>query len=149
MVRLFQNLIGNAVKYRQADRSPKIHISAEPQATEWIISIHDNGIGFDPKHAATIFAPFKRLHTAEEYPGTGVGLAICKRIVQAQGGRIWAESLPGEGTTFFFTLPVDTAQPLKHTPPIIGLAPWSLITIVIASSGRTWSSLPTSRSRNR
>jgi PAS domain S-box-containing protein len=118
MVRLFQNLIGNAVKYRQADRSPKIHISAEPQATEWIISIRDNGIGFDPKHAATIFAPFKRLHTAEEYPGTGVGLAICKRIVQAQGGRIWAESLPGEGTTFFFTLPVDTAQPFKHTPPI-------------------------------
>jgi PAS domain S-box-containing protein len=108
MVRLFQNLIGNAVKYRQPGRPPKVHISAERHGAEWVISISDNGIGFDSKDAATIFAPFKRLHSAEEYPGTGVGLAICKRIVQAQGGRIWAESRPGEGTTFFFTLPLDT-----------------------------------------
>ena len=118
MVRLFQNLVGNAVKYRKPDRTPKVHISAEQKKEEWVISIRDNGIGFDPKYAATIFAPFKRLHTVEEYPGTGVGLTICKRIVQAQGGRIWAESQPGEGTTFFFTLPVDSAKPLKHTPPI-------------------------------
>jgi PAS domain S-box-containing protein len=118
MVRLFQNLIGNAVKYRHPERPAEVHISAEQQGTEWVISVRDNGIGFDPNHAGTIFAPFKRLHTAEEYPGTGVGLAICKRIVQAQGGRIWAESQPGNGTSFFFTLPVETAQPLKHTQPI-------------------------------
>lgn len=118
MVRLFQNLIGNAVKYRKPDQPPKVHISAEQKGAEWIISIRDDGIGFEPQHASAIFAPFKRLHTAEEYPGTGVGLAICRRIVHAQGGRIWAESQPGEGTTFSFTLPVEGRQPLQHTPPI-------------------------------
>ena len=118
MVRLFQNLIGNAVKYRKSGRPSEIHVSAEQKGKEWVISIRDNGIGFEPEYASIIFAPFKRLHTAEEYPGTGVGLAICRRIVQAQGGRIWAESQPGEGTTFFFTLPVESRQPLKHTPPI-------------------------------
>ena len=118
MVRLFQNLIGNAVKYRKPDQSPKVHISAEQKGTEWVISIRDNGIGFAPEHASTIFAPFKRLHTVDEYPGTGVGLAICRRIVQAQGGSIWAESQPAEGATFFFTLPVESQKRLKHTPPI-------------------------------
>jgi light-regulated signal transduction histidine kinase (bacteriophytochrome) len=118
MVRLFQNLIGNAIKYRKPDQPPKVHVSAEQKGAEWVISVSDNGIGFDPKYASTIFDPFKRLHTAEEYPGTGVGLAICRRIVQAQRGRIWAESQPGEGTTICFTLPVDSPQPLKHTPPI-------------------------------
>ena len=118
MVRLFQNLVGNALKYRKADEPPKVHISAEQKGNEWVISIRDNGIGFDPAYASMIFAPFKRLHTAEEYPGTGVGLAICRRIVQAQGGRIWAESQPGEGATFSFTLPVESAGPLQHTPPI-------------------------------
>jgi light-regulated signal transduction histidine kinase (bacteriophytochrome) len=118
MVRLFQNLIGNAIKYRKPDQPPKVHVRAEQKGAEWVISVRDNGIGFDPKYASTIFDPFKRLHTAEEYPGTGVGLAICRRIVQAQRGRIWAESQPGEGTTFCFTLPVDSPQPLKHTPPI-------------------------------
>jgi PAS domain S-box-containing protein len=118
IVRLFQNLIGNAVKYRKPDQPPIVHVSAKQDEAEWIISIRDNGIGFDPKHAKIIFAPFKRLHTDQQYPGTGVGLAICWRIVKAQGGRIWAESQPGEGTTIFFTLPVEPAQPLKHTPPI-------------------------------
>jgi PAS domain S-box-containing protein len=118
MVRLFQNLVGNAIKYRKPDQPPIVHISAEQKGADWVISIRDNGIGFDPKHAATIFEPFKRLHTEQEYPGTGVGLAICRRIVQAQRGRIWAESQPGEGTTFYFTLPVDSPQPLLHTPPI-------------------------------
>lgn len=122
MVRLFQNLIGNAVKYRKANQPSKVHISAEQKGAEWVISIRDNGIGFDPKFASTIFMPFKRLHTAEEYPGTGVGLAICRRIVQAQGGRIWAESAPGEGTTFFFTLPVESRVALKRTPPVDGPA---------------------------
>jgi PAS domain S-box-containing protein len=118
MVRLFQNLIANAVKYRKPDQAPKVHLSAEQKGAEWVISIRDNGIGFDPKDASVIFAPFKRLHSSDEYSGTGVGLAICRRIVQAQGGRIWAESKPGEGTTFFFTLPVESRQPLRHTPPI-------------------------------
>ena len=118
MVRLFQNLIGNAVKYRHPDRTPLVHVSAEQRNTEWLFSIRDNGIGFDPKYAADIFTPFKRLHTVEEYPGSGVGLAICRRIAQAQGGRIWAESVPGEGTSFYFTLPVETIPVPKHTPPI-------------------------------
>ena len=118
MVRLFQNLIGNAVKYRKPGQAPEVHISAEQKQTEWVISIRDNGIGFDPKYAKTIFEPFKRLHTAENYAGTGVGLTICRRIVQAQGGRIWAESQPDQGTTISFTLPVDTAAALEHTPPI-------------------------------
>lgn len=118
MVRLFQNLIGNAVKYRKPDQSSTIHIGAELIGPEWVISVRDNGIGFDPQYASMIFAPFKRLQTAKEYSGTGVGLAICKRIVQAQGGRIWAESVPGEGATFFFTLPVESRAALKHTPPI-------------------------------
>lgn len=123
MVRLFQNLIGNAVKYRKPGQPAHVHVSAEQRGSEWVISIRDNGIGFDPKYASTIFAPFKRLHTAEEYPGTGVGLAICRRIVQAQGGRIWAESVSGEGATFFFTLPVESLAALKHTPPIDISAP--------------------------
>ncbi|MEO8369397.1 MAG: ATP-binding protein [Candidatus Solibacter sp.] len=118
MVRLFQNLVGNALKYRRPDQSPNVHISAEQKGEEWVISICDDGIGFDPAYAATIFAPFKRLHTAAEYPGTGVGLAICRRIVQAQGGRIWAESEPGTGATFRFTLPAAGMPALKYTPPI-------------------------------
>lgn len=109
MVRLFQNLIGNAIKYRNPDEPPRVHISAEQKGADWVICIRDNGIGFEPKYASTIFAPFKRLHSAEAYPGTGVGLAICRRIVQAQGGRIWAESEPGKGSAFFFTLPAQQA----------------------------------------
>jgi PAS domain S-box-containing protein len=120
MVRLFQNLIGNAVKYRKPNEPSKIHVSAEQNGAEWVISVTDNGIGFDPQFASAIFAPFKRLHSADEYPGTGVGLAICRRIVEAQRGRIWAESKPGERTTFYFTLPVDTPQRSSHTPPING-----------------------------
>jgi light-regulated signal transduction histidine kinase (bacteriophytochrome) len=100
-----------------------VHVSAEQKDSEWVFSVRDNGIGFDPKYAAAIFTPFKRLHTAEEYPGTGVGLAICRRIVQAQAGRIWAESVPGEGTTFFFTLPVEPLAIPKHTAPIDSPAP--------------------------
>lgn len=107
MVRLFQNLIGNALKYRKPDVPARVHISAERRADEWVISVRDNGIGFDPIHANTIFAPFKRLHSSGEYSGSGVGLAICRRIVESQGGRIWAESKPGEGSVFRFTLPLD------------------------------------------
>ncbi len=126
MVRLFQNLVGNALKYRHPDQPPRVHVGAEQSGEEWVISVQDNGIGFDPKYAANIFAPFKRLHTALEYPGTGVGLAICRRIVEAHGGRIWAESVPGEGATFRFTLPAEGQEPTHHTASMVGpIAPAS------------------------
>lgn len=114
MVRLFQNLIGNALKYRHPDRQPRVHISAQQRGSEWVISVQDNGIGFEPRFASDIFAPFKRLHAASDYPGTGVGLAICRRIVTGQGGAIWAESEPGKGSTFAFSLPVERSRSSKH-----------------------------------
>lgn len=124
MVRLFQNLVGNALKYHKPGDPPKIHVSAEQKDKDWVISVQDNGIGFDPQHANRIFAPFKRLHPAGEYSGTGVGLAICRRIVEAQGGRIWAESRPGEGSVFRFTLPVEGRRAKIHTPPVVSSAEW-------------------------
>lgn len=120
MVRLFQNLVGNALKYRNPGEPPRIHVGAEQAAEEWVISVQDNGIGFDSKYASSIFAPFKRLHSAVEYPGTGVGLAICRRIVEGHGGRIWAESAPGEGATFRFTLPAKGQEPQRHTESMAG-----------------------------
>jgi PAS domain S-box-containing protein len=119
MVRLFQNLIGNALKYRKPHEAPKIHVSAEQTHRDWLITIQDNGIGFDPQYASNIFAPFKRLHQAGEYPGTGVGLAICRRIVESHGGRIWAESKAGEGAAFRFTLPIAGRPPRAHTPSVL------------------------------
>jgi PAS domain S-box-containing protein len=101
---VFQNLLSNALKYRTPGRKPEVHISAELQAEEWVVSVRDNGIGFDSKHAARIFGLFKRLHRDDEYPGTGLGLAICKRIVERYGGRIWADSEPLAGATFHFSL---------------------------------------------
>jgi signal transduction histidine kinase len=101
---LFQNLLGNSIKYRSPDRPAKIHVSSRSHGSQWLISIHDNGIGFSPEYAEAIFTPFRRLH-GKEYAGTGVGLAICRRILERYGGKIWAESVPGEGSTFYFTLP--------------------------------------------
>ena len=102
---VFQNLLSNAIKFRRPGEKPRIHVGAERQEEEWRVWVRDDGIGFDPKYADRIFQAFQRLHPAGKYPGTGVGLAICKRIVEAHGGRVWAESQPGAGATFYFTLP--------------------------------------------
>jgi PAS domain S-box-containing protein len=103
---LFQNLIGNAIKYRTPERPPVIHIAASRQGLCWTFDISDNGIGIDPEYKENIFGLFKRLHTSDEYSGTGIGLAICRRIVDRYHGRIWVESELGQGSTFRFTLPI-------------------------------------------
>jgi len=104
LIQVFQNLIGNGVKFR-SDRSPSIHVSARQQGEEWLFCVQDNGIGIEAQYLDRIFVLFQRLHGREEYPGTGIGLAICKKIVETHGGRIWVESEFGKGSTFCFTLP--------------------------------------------
>jgi len=103
---LFQNLVANAIKYRR-EEPPEIRITAQNQKTEWIFCVEDNGIGFEPDQSGRVFMIFQRLHTQEEFSGLGIGLAICKKIVERHGGRIWAESLPGHGSRFYFTLPAE------------------------------------------
>ncbi len=101
--RLFQNLISNSIKYRSEEK-PRVHITAKEQDNAWLFSFEDNGLGIDPQYHKQIFGVFKRLH-GRQYPGTGIGLALVKRIVERQGGRIWVESEAGKGATFRFTLP--------------------------------------------
>jgi PAS domain S-box-containing protein len=109
LAQVFQNLIANAIKFRKEDVPPRVHVSAEREGDEWVFSVADNGIGIDPDQAERIFEVFQRLHTEEEYSGLGIGLALCRRIVERHGGRIWVESEPGEGSTFTFTLPTRDA----------------------------------------
>jgi signal transduction histidine kinase len=104
LVQILQNLISNAIKFHSKE-TPRVHVSAKHlQEAEYLFSVQDNGIGIDPQYFDRLFKIFQRLHTKEEYPGTGIGLALCKRIVERHGGRIWLESQPGKGTTTYFTL---------------------------------------------
>ena len=106
---LFQNLIGNALKFR-GERTPHIHVGAEQRKDDWVISVRDNGIGMDPESKERIFEIFQRLVGREEYEGTGIGLSVCKKIVEKRGGRIWVDSEPGQGSTFSFSIPVEVPQ---------------------------------------
>jgi PAS domain S-box-containing protein len=112
LAQVFQNLISNAIKFR-GENAPEIRIFAEKKADQWLFSVKDNGIGIDPKYSERIFEVFKRLHKTEEYPGTGIGLSICKKIVERHGGKIGVESEVDKGSTFYFTLPVNPKETQK------------------------------------
>lgn len=112
LLSLFQNLVGNAIKFR-GEEPPRVHVSAgrrpnptAPRGAEWVFSVADNGVGIDPDYHERIFVVFQRLQARREHPGTGIGLSICKRIVERHGGRVWVESKVGKGATFYFTFPI-------------------------------------------
>ena len=111
MTELLQNLISNAIKFHSQE-PPLVHISAQQAGSEWVFSVQDNGIGIDAKYLDRIFAIFQRLHPSDQYAGSGIGLAVCKRVAERHGGRIWCESEPGKGTTFFFSVPkAESSRP--------------------------------------
>src|SRR3569623_1474463 len=109
LVQLLHNLLGNALKYHAGD-SPRVHVSAEPGQDGWQFCVSDNGIGIEPQYYEKIFEIFRRLHNQQEIPGTGIGLAVCRRVVHRHGGRIWVESEPGRGSRFYFTIPDNRTQ---------------------------------------
>jgi PAS domain S-box-containing protein len=116
-VQLFQNLIGNSLKFR-GERAPEIHVTAERQPERWVLAVRDNGIGIEPQYYERIFLIFQRLHTRRLYPGTGIGLAICKKIVERHGGAIWVQSQAGQGSTFYFSIPTETShERTNHESP--------------------------------
>jgi light-regulated signal transduction histidine kinase (bacteriophytochrome) len=113
LMHLLQNLISNAVKFR-GDAPPAVHVGVALEPGRWVLSVRDNGIGIDPRHEDRIFQVFQRLHTRDRYPGTGIGLALCRKIAEVHGGTIWMRSVPGHGSTFFVALP---EVPLADAPP--------------------------------
>jgi PAS domain S-box-containing protein len=115
LTQLFQNLLGNALKFTNGAR-PEVHVGVRRRPEEWVFSVSDNGIGIDPQHTDRIFEVFQRLHTRQEYPGTGIGLAVCKKIVERIGGRIWVQSSPGEGATFSFAIPTERRSGRARVP---------------------------------
>ena len=112
LAQLYQNLISNALKFSGAGR-PEVQLTAEPSGGAWILGVRDNGIGLEPKYAEQIFEPFKRLHGMNKYPGSGIGLAICRKTLERLGGKIWVESEPGQGAHFKFTLPAFDSEPKR------------------------------------
>jgi light-regulated signal transduction histidine kinase (bacteriophytochrome) len=117
LIQLMQNLIGNAIKFR-GDAAPHVHVSAKLQEKAWRVSVQDNGIGISPEYHERVFEIFQRLHALDEYQGTGIGLAISRRIVERHGGEIWVESEPGEGASFYFTIPIregNISQEVEHS----------------------------------
>jgi PAS domain S-box-containing protein len=111
---VFQNLIGNAIKFR-SERPLEIHVGAKRDGNLWLVWVKDNGIGMSPEYRERIFEVFQRLHTQKQYPGTGIGLAICKKVVERHGGRVWVESEPGQGAAFYFTIPAGAEEPAARS----------------------------------
>lgn len=128
LTQLFQNLIGNAIKYRKPNVIPHVRIGAEQFDHEWRFWIEDNGIGIETQFHERIFAMFQRLHSRDQYPGTGIGLAICKKVVEQHGGRLWVESEMGVGSTFHFTLTHQEIKSVPQTLSPMGTQPLELIT---------------------
>jgi signal transduction histidine kinase len=117
MAQVFQNLIGNAIKFRQLEPPPVISVRAEKEERNWLFRVTDNGIGIAPESAENIFVVFQRLHARTEYPGNGIGLAICKKIIERYGGKIWVESADGSGSTFKFTMPLHSSNEKEGIQP--------------------------------